>query len=70
MAEDLPGCEGIRVASAQDPKALAAAFDGDPTVTPERVARAIAAYERLTGETFVPGEQPVASRIQAALADF
>ena len=30
--------------------------------------RYIAAYERLTGEVFEPGEQPVAERIARALA--
>ena len=43
-----------------------------PTMPPEFIVqvaeRYIAAYERLTGQTFVPGEQPVAARIQAALA--
>lgn len=42
--------------------------EGDPPVMPAdftaRVAaRYIAAYERLTGQTFVPGEQPAAARI-------
>lgn len=42
-----------------------------PKMPPEFIAqvaqRYIAAYERLTGETFVPGEQPAAERIRAAL---
>ncbi len=47
--------------------------DGDPPVMPpEFIAqvaqRYIAAYERLTGETFVPGRQPAGERIREALA--
>ncbi|HEY63951.1 MAG TPA: phosphoribosylaminoimidazolesuccinocarboxamide synthase [Caldilineae bacterium] len=42
-----------------------------PKMPPEFIAqvaqRYIAAYERLTGETFIPGEQPAAERIRAAL---
>ena len=42
-----------------------------PAMPPEFVAqvaaRYIAAYERLTGQTFVPGAQPAARRIAAAL---
>jgi phosphoribosylaminoimidazole-succinocarboxamide synthase len=49
--------------------------DGEPPVMPAdfvaRVAaRYIAAYERLTGETFAPGEQPAAARIARNLAGF
>ncbi len=44
-----------------------------PKMPPEFVAqvaqRYIAAYERLTGETFVPGEQPATERIRSALRD-
>ena len=32
--------------------------------------RYIAAYERLTGQAFIPGPQPAAARIQAALAEW
>jgi phosphoribosylaminoimidazole-succinocarboxamide synthase len=47
--------------------------EGDPpAMPPEFVAqvaqRYIAAYERLTGETFMPGKQPAEERIRAALA--
>ncbi|NOZ28299.1 MAG: phosphoribosylaminoimidazolesuccinocarboxamide synthase [Chloroflexi bacterium] len=42
-----------------------------PKMPPEFIAqvaqRYISAYERLTGETFIPGEQPAAERIRAAL---
>ena len=42
-----------------------------PRMPPEFIAqvaqRYIAAYERLTGQTFVPGEQPAVERIRAAL---
>ncbi len=45
-----------------------------PKMPPEFIAqvaqRYIAAYERLTGETFVPGEQPAVERIRSALAEF
>lgn len=45
-----------------------------PPMPPEFVAqvaqRYIAAYEQLTGEMFVPGAQPAAERIQAALAEW
>jgi phosphoribosylaminoimidazole-succinocarboxamide synthase len=44
-----------------------------PAMPPEFVAqvaqRYIAAYERLTGQTFVPGAQPAAARIRAALSE-
>jgi phosphoribosylaminoimidazole-succinocarboxamide synthase len=48
--------------------------DGTPPAMPDEfiaqvAARYIAAYERLTGATFVPGEQPAADRIRAALAE-
>ncbi len=43
-----------------------------PAMPPDFIAqvaqRYIAAYERLTGQTFVPGEQPAAARIARALA--
>ena len=47
--------------------------DGSPpAMPPEFIAqvgeRYIAAYERLTGQVFEPGEQPVAARIARALA--
>ncbi|RMG80844.1 MAG: phosphoribosylaminoimidazolesuccinocarboxamide synthase [Chloroflexi bacterium] len=47
--------------------------DGTPPTMPaefiaEVAERYITAYEKLTGETFVPGEQPAAPRIAAALA--
>jgi phosphoribosylaminoimidazole-succinocarboxamide synthase len=47
--------------------------EGAPPVLPAEFTatvaqRYIAAYERLTGEPFVPGEQPAAARIRAALA--
>jgi phosphoribosylaminoimidazole-succinocarboxamide synthase len=49
--------------------------EGQPPVMPAdfvaRVAaRYIAAYERLTGQTFVPGEQPAAERIARNLARY
>jgi len=49
--------------------------EGDiPAMPPEFIAqvsqRYIAAYERLTGETFVPGEQPAINRIQKNLAEW
>ncbi len=49
--------------------------DGVPPTMPDdfiaQVAqRYIAAYERLTGETFIPGEQPAAERIRANLANW
>jgi phosphoribosylaminoimidazole-succinocarboxamide synthase len=47
--------------------------DGTPPDMPDEfiaqvAARYIAAYERLTGAAFVPGEQPASDRIRAALA--
>jgi phosphoribosylaminoimidazole-succinocarboxamide synthase len=33
-------------------------------------ARYIAAYEQLTGQTFVPGERPAAERIQRNLESY
>lgn len=47
--------------------------DGEPPTMPdsfiaEVAARYIAAYERMTGLPFVPGEWPVAARVQRALA--
>ncbi len=47
--------------------------EGTPPAMPaefvaEVAERYITAYEKLTGETFVPGEQPAAPRIAAALA--
>jgi phosphoribosylaminoimidazole-succinocarboxamide synthase len=47
--------------------------DGEiPTIPPEAVARIaeryISVYERLTGMTFIPGEQPAAERIARNLA--
>ena len=49
--------------------------DGDsPALPPEFVARVaeryIQAYERLTGQSFVPGEQPAAERIARNLAQY
>ncbi len=49
--------------------------EGQPPALPPEVAiqmaeRYIAIYERLTGETFVPGEQPAAARIERALAAY
>ena len=49
--------------------------DGEPPVMPDDflclvARRYIDTYERLTGETFVPGEQPVAARVQAAVERF
>ncbi len=49
--------------------------DGDVPVLPDDVIvhvaeRYIQAYERLTGNTFVPGEQPAADRIARNLADY
>lgn len=49
--------------------------EGQPPALPAEVAiqmaaRYIAIYERLTGETFVPGEQPAAARIARALAAY
>src|SRR5690606_16784322 len=45
-----------------------------PEIAPEIVVqfaeRYISAYERLTGETFVPGELPAASRIERNLAAY
>lgn len=48
--------------------------DGEPPTLPDEVwaatsARYVAAYERLTGETFVPGAYPVEPRIRAALTE-
>jgi len=48
--------------------------EGDPPSLPAAVVaqaaqRYIAAYERLTGQTFVPGAQPAAERIRIALAE-
>jgi len=45
--------------------------EGDPPAIPDEVKveltqRYVAAYERLTGETFAPGAQPAAARVQAA----
>lgn len=47
--------------------------EGEPPAIPPEFAaqvaqRYISAYERLTGQTFVPGQQPAAERIQAALS--
>lgn len=47
--------------------------EGDPPAMPaafiaQVAQRYIAAYERLTGQTFVPGAQPAAERIRASLA--
>ena len=47
--------------------------EGEPPALPRRsraqvAERYIAIYERLTGQTFVPGEQPAAARIRRALA--
>ena len=49
--------------------------EGDPPPMPTEVQemmarRYVAAYERLTGETFVPGEQPAAERIQRAVNEY
>ncbi len=49
--------------------------EGQPPALPPEVAiqmaeRYIAIYERLTGEKFVPGEQPTAARIERALAAY
>lgn len=49
--------------------------DGTPPVMPpdfvaQVAARYIAAYEQLTGQTFVPGELPAAERIQRNLARY
>ncbi len=49
--------------------------DGQPPALPAEVAiqmaeRYIAIYERLTGRTFQPGEQPAATRIEQALAAY
>lgn len=49
--------------------------EGDAPTLPDDVIaqvaeRYIAAYERLTGQTFVPGEQPAVERIITNLADF
>jgi phosphoribosylaminoimidazole-succinocarboxamide synthase len=49
--------------------------EGVPPVMPgeflaQAAARYIASYERLTGQTFVPGEQPVRDRIARALAGY
>ncbi len=45
-----------------------------PTMPPEVIARVaeryISAYERLTGQSFVPGEQPAAERIERNLARY
>mgnify|MGYP005811449569 CR=1 FL=1 len=41
----------------------------DDTVWAETSARYVAAYERLTGTPFVPGEYPAAARIRAACAE-
>jgi phosphoribosylaminoimidazole-succinocarboxamide synthase len=45
-----------------------------PPMTKEFIAevanRYISAYERLTGQTFVPGAQPADARIAAAMADY
>jgi phosphoribosylaminoimidazole-succinocarboxamide synthase len=46
--------------------------DGEPPVMPDDVvaqvaSRYIAAYERLTGEEFVPGAQPAVGRVAAAV---
>ncbi|MBK8028501.1 MAG: phosphoribosylaminoimidazolesuccinocarboxamide synthase [Chloroflexi bacterium] len=56
---------------------VAQGYRGDgvqPPLTPEFVAQAaglyIAAYERLTGSTFVPGAQPAADRIARNLAPY
>lgn len=48
--------------------------DGDPPAMPDDfiaqvAARYIAAYERMTGQVFVPGEQPCADRIARNLAN-
>ncbi len=49
--------------------------DGEPPQMPpefiaEVAARYIGAYERLTGQTFEPGEQPAAARIQRNVATY
>jgi phosphoribosylaminoimidazole-succinocarboxamide synthase len=49
--------------------------DGTPPVMPaefiaQAAARYILAYERLTGQTFIPGESPVNDRIARALAAY
>ncbi|HYN87015.1 MAG TPA: phosphoribosylaminoimidazolesuccinocarboxamide synthase, partial [Ardenticatenaceae bacterium] len=49
--------------------------DGEPPAMPddlvaEVAARYVAAYERLTGEEFIPGEQPALARIANNLAGF
>lgn len=49
--------------------------DGSPPPMPadliaEVAARYIAVYERITGHTFVPGETPIAERIQRALEQY
>lgn len=49
--------------------------DGPPPRMPDAFiaqvsARYIVAYERLTGQTFEPGQQPAADRIRAALAGY
>jgi phosphoribosylaminoimidazole-succinocarboxamide synthase len=46
--------------------------DGVPPVMPDEIiaqvaARYIAAYERLTGNVFEPGEQPAAERIERSM---
>jgi phosphoribosylaminoimidazole-succinocarboxamide synthase len=56
-------------------KSVGYAGEGPPPVMPDEVVvelarRYIDAYERLTGEAFVPAEQPAAARIQRALAGF
>lgn len=54
-------------------KSIGYSGDGDVPPIPDEfaaevAARYIQAYEKLTGETFVPGELPAQPRIQAALA--
>jgi len=49
--------------------------EGDPPAMPAEVQemmamRYVSAYERLTGETFAPGQQPATDRIQRALDQY